>query len=451
MSTAAVRDWWKAITPQRRRAIMLFTIVVTLFGLANVFKRERPVVKKRVQEAEMSVVTPARKEEGLSDLRTRVEALSSNLDATRLRNAELEKKLSQVAEGNREADNRVTQEVMKEVGQLKQDMTLLRNSAFDPKAPPTDKALSDLPPPVDPPKAPENRRQRLSVSGETRPDAAAAPTEITVAGNKITLSKADAAPAQKSPQLSTTAQNVQKAEAQMPTQAAPTSAQKSAQQFIPAGTIIQGVTLNGVDAPTSGTAQRDSVPILLRIKKEAILPSRYTQDLRECFIILAVYGVMSSERVKGRTEMISCTRSDGGVIESKLDGFIVDVDGREGIKGTLVSKQGAVIARGLLAGFVSGFGSLATPTLGSSLTLNSSTQQMLSPDLSGAANAGAIRGVSQAANDYAKFFLETAKEMHPVIEVPSGIEATVILLKGVSLAIDAGTVQRKEPWQNWFK
>jgi len=89
--------------------------------------------------------------------------------------------------------------------------------------------------------------------------------------------------------------------------------------------------------------------------------------------------------------------------------------------------------------------------MGSSLMLNSTSQPMLSPDLGAAAGAGAIRGVSQAANDIAKFFLDTAKEMHPVIEVPSGIDATVILVRGVSLSIGSGNLQRKEAWQTWFR
>jgi conjugal transfer pilus assembly protein TraB len=42
--------------------------------------------------------------------------------------------------------------------------------------------------------------------------------------------------------------------------------------FIPAGAILSGVLLNGLDAPTGQGARKDPTPALLRIKHDAILP-----------------------------------------------------------------------------------------------------------------------------------------------------------------------------------
>ena len=45
--------------------------------------------------------------------------------------------------------------------------------------------------------------------------------------------------------------------------------------FIPAGTILRGVLLNGLDAPTGQGARSQPTPALVRIKHEAILPNRF--------------------------------------------------------------------------------------------------------------------------------------------------------------------------------
>src|SRR5690554_1089308 len=68
------------------------------------------------------------------------------------------------------------------------------------------------------------------------------------------------------------------------------------EQFLPAGSIISGTLITGLDAPTSNSAKGNPHPALVRIKTESILPNRYRADLRECFMIVSGYGDMSSER-----------------------------------------------------------------------------------------------------------------------------------------------------------
>jgi conjugal transfer pilus assembly protein TraB len=447
VSTLNLRDGWQKISPEWRRIAMFAVLVVIVVVSAKVFKREKSVVKKAEPKPEMSVVVPARKEDGLGEVRTKIETLTGNLEKERTRASDLESKLKLVTEGNKEVENRQVKDLMSEVGRLREEVKLTRSTMMDAPGKGGNITLPDLPPPVEPPKKESlvAARPKIRIFGGSAAEGAAvtgtpaAEAQLAPGGNKITMG-AKPAVSDKGATVTTPANYIGDGSKSGATAAAVSQQQL---QFIPAGTIFQGVMMNGVDAPTAGQAQKNTVPILMRIKKEAILPNRVTQDMRECFIILSGYGVMSSERVKMRTEAISCVRADGGVIESKLDGYVVDIDGKEGIKGTLVTKQGAIIARGLVAGFLSGFGAMLTPSMGSSLSLNSGQQSYLSPDLGAASQAGAMRGVSQAAADYSKFFLETAKEMHPVIEIPSGIEGTVILVRGVSLAL-GGTGKKSD-------
>lgn len=71
---------------------------------------------------------------------------------------------------------------------------------------------------------------------------------------------------------------------------------------LPSGSILSGVLVTGMDAPTGKAAQKDPFPSLIRIKTEAILPNRFRADFRECFLIAAGWGDLSSERAYMRAE-----------------------------------------------------------------------------------------------------------------------------------------------------
>jgi conjugal transfer pilus assembly protein TraB len=83
---------------------------------------------------------------------------------------------------------------------------------------------------------------------------------------------------------------------------------------VPAGSLLKGVLLTGLDAPTGRSARRDPYPALVRIKHEALLPNRFRADVRECFLVAAGFGDLSAERASLRGETLSCVRADGGVI-----------------------------------------------------------------------------------------------------------------------------------------
>lgn len=209
--------------------------------------------------------------------------------------------------------------------------------------------------------------------------------------------------------------------------------------FLPAGSIITGTFLNGIDAPTGQGAKRDPFPATLRIQKEAILPNRFRADIRECFLIVSGYGDLSSERAYLRGETISCVREDGGVIESSLDSYAVGEDGKAGVRGRLVSKQGQIIAKSLMAGFLSGvskaFDVKPVPVI-DTRNRSSNTQFQRNDGFSANwAQSAAVSGVSDALDRIADFYLEMAEGMFPVIEVDAGRQIDVFVSRGTNLQI----------------
>lgn len=206
--------------------------------------------------------------------------------------------------------------------------------------------------------------------------------------------------------------------------------------FMPAGSILTGVLLTGLDAPTGQGARRDPFPITLRLQKEAILPNHFHADVRECFMIVSGYGDLSSERAYLRGETISCIREDGGVIESRINSYVVGEDGKAGLRGRLVSKQGAIIAKSLMAGFLGGAANAMdvdrVPTLNISPDGSADYQSRFSSDMMRSAG---MQGASSALDRVAQFYIEMAESMFPIIEIDAGRQADVVLTSGMSLKI----------------
>jgi conjugal transfer pilus assembly protein TraB len=208
--------------------------------------------------------------------------------------------------------------------------------------------------------------------------------------------------------------------------------------YLPAGAVFEGVLLNGMDAPTSSVTQKQPVPALVRIKSESLLPNLMSMgdgDIRECFLVIGGHGVLATERAQLRTETLSCVREDGRVIEAELEGYAVGEDGKVGMRGRLVSKQGSMIAKSLVSGFLAGFGQAIAPTQVPQINVTpGSSAQYQSIDMGAAAQAGVGKGISEASKMVAQFYLDMAKEMFPVIEVDAGRKVSIVTLRGIQLS-----------------
>lgn len=219
---------------------------------------------------------------------------------------------------------------------------------------------------------------------------------------------------------------------------------KEEEVYLPAGSIMSGAIITGIDAPTGSGARRDPFPVLLRVKKEAVLPNRFRADIRECFLIASAFGDLSSERAYMRAETISCVRDDGGVIETGLDAYASGEDGKAGVRGRLISKQGAILARSLMAGFMQGvseaFNVRQIPSINVNETGSGSNGDVVAPVYEQAFNSEAMQGAAvggagKALERIADFYLEMAENLYPVIEVDAAREIDFIVKKGVQLKL----------------
>lgn len=210
---------------------------------------------------------------------------------------------------------------------------------------------------------------------------------------------------------------------------------RTAQNYLPAGMFGHAKLLSGLDAPTGGQAQSNPHPVLLQLMDLAILPNQYRYDWAKCLIVGAGYGELSSERAYIRTESLSCVSKDGKVLDVPIKGFIAGEDGKAGMRGRLVSKQGQVLGNALLAGVVSGIGTglersstiQSVSPLGSTSTIKSGQEFQ----------AGIGAGVGRALDRLSNYYIQLAEKMFPVIEIDADRSVDVILTQGVTVDVES--------------
>lgn len=214
--------------------------------------------------------------------------------------------------------------------------------------------------------------------------------------------------------------------------------------YLPSGGFAPIVLLTGVEAGTSEGAQSDPQPVLMRMERPAILPGAASYEVESCFALGSAHGSLSSERAYVRLATLSCVdKYKHLILEAQIKGYVVDSDGLFGLRGTLVQRQGAVLAKALLAGFASGLGSALGSAQGTSTTSVLGTTSTLTG--SSALRSAAFGGGSNAANQLAQFYLKQAESIFPVIEVEPRRKGTVVITEGTALKwADYGSLYIKD-------
>lgn len=205
--------------------------------------------------------------------------------------------------------------------------------------------------------------------------------------------------------------------------------------FLPMGAIVTGLAINGGDFPTTRSAQRNPVPMLIRVKKDAILPNNQRASVKECFLMVSGNGELSTGRAQLRAERISCVLKNKRVVEVAVDGYVVGEDGKPGLRGNLASKDGAVIANAMRVAMIGAAGEgLATVVSNTASNVHSAgvNVQLGSNSSSGSQMSAPI---GTAFQNIAQYYTDLAKEIVPVVEINPLRQVDVILTKGVSIPI----------------
>ena len=126
---------------------------------------------------------------------------------------------------------------------------------------------------------------------------------------------------------------------------------------------------------------------------------------------------------------MTCPDGPGRVAVANVEGYLA-FQGKAGIRGRVVSREGDLVTQALLAGIASGFGrgfsanaNSQFRTVGIGSTDNQlSAQQILT--------GGLGQGLASAADTVSDYLIERAEQYQPVIEMPTGVEVELVFING---------------------
>ena len=203
--------------------------------------------------------------------------------------------------------------------------------------------------------------------------------------------------------------------------------------LIPPGSFVSAFMLTGADVPTMGNGSVGPIPVVFRVMSLAQMPNYFKANIKSCFLLGQATGSLSAERAYVRVSTLSCVKKDGTPLVAHVQGYAAGADGKAGLKGRVVSKQGSVLARALIAGFLQGVGEAFSQTQSTVSVSPLGTTNSIAPNASTIVKYGVGNGVGKATEMLAKFYMKMANQMFPVIEINAGRLADVIFLKGVKL------------------
>ena len=203
---------------------------------------------------------------------------------------------------------------------------------------------------------------------------------------------------------------------------------------IPPGAFATAALLSGLDAPTGGRADTNPHPVLLELLDTASLPNRFRSRVKECRVVAAGFGRISDERAYLRLERLSCVLRDGEILDVPIKGYVSGEDGKNGMRGHLVSKQGTMIAQALLAGTAGGIGQAISQSYSNVLTSPSGAVTTIDPGKT--MEFGVASGFGTALEKISDWYLKRADETYPIIEIDAGRVVEVVLTEGVELEVN---------------
>ena len=207
--------------------------------------------------------------------------------------------------------------------------------------------------------------------------------------------------------------------------------------WLPAGAHAEAVVLAGVDASAGVSSQGDPRPVLMRITGPAWTAAEdgtaLQVDVDGCTVTGAAHGDLSSEKVYVRFRTMTCAGpASGTVIETDVAGFVAG-SGKTGVRGPVVSREGALVEKAFLAGVVSGLGQGVSQAFQPQAVATGAGAAVANTGLGDIGRAGLGAGAGTAGQKVADYMIRRAEQYQPVIQLQAGTEVTLVFLEGARI------------------
>lgn len=214
---------------------------------------------------------------------------------------------------------------------------------------------------------------------------------------------------------------------------------------------MRGVIIAGADASVGTSGQSEPRPVVMRLTGHAVSAADHKgrtrkTDVTGCLVTGSTKADLSSERVYVRLIRMSCVDRDHPtkVIETNVRGF-ASGNGKTGIRGPVVLRQGDLISKAFFAGLAGGFGEAASQAFRPQalLTGDSLNRDSTSRRFQDSLQAGVSSGIGTAGAKIADYFIQRAEQYQPVISLSGGTIIDIVFLEGTWLD-GRGDVQASE-------
>ena len=212
---------------------------------------------------------------------------------------------------------------------------------------------------------------------------------------------------------------------------------KPVSSWLPAGAHAEAVVLAGVDASAGVSSQGDPRPVLLRIMGPAWTAAEdgtaMQVDVDGCTVTGAAHGDLSSEKVYVRFRTMTCAGPrPGTVVETDVAGFVAG-SGKTGVRGPVVSREGALVEKAFLAGMVSGLGQGVSQAFQPQAVATGTGAAVANTALGDIGRAGLGAGASSAGQKVADYMIRRAEQYQPVVQLQAGTRVTLVFLEGARI------------------
>jgi hypothetical protein len=201
--------------------------------------------------------------------------------------------------------------------------------------------------------------------------------------------------------------------------------------YLPAGSLVRVRTLNGVSAYPATSGSETAFPVALVIMDNWIGPNSYTIPMKGCTLLGQADGNLSSERVTIVTHLFSCVFPKGRTLDRPLKAWVTGPDGSLGIRGKLTDRRGRKLGLSFIAGFSAGLSqAFAIQEVTRVVSADGTERQIVTGD---AITHASTTALSQAMADIAKFMREEAGRLLPTVDIPGGVDGTLITSEGIDI------------------
>lgn len=209
------------------------------------------------------------------------------------------------------------------------------------------------------------------------------------------------------------------------------------ENFIFAGTYARAILLGSSTVSAGISSSSNPKPVLLRITDTGNLPNKVKGLLKDAIVIGAASGHLSSESIEIRLERLTKIDKAKGIgIDIPIKGYVAGENGDSEIRGKVFDRAGAVARNAAVAGFLSGAAEALTTNNSSAVTFepNSGLAQFSPQKGSKMLEMGASKGIGNAMEKYADFYIKRAEQMQPVIKIDGGRKVTIVFTQSVKIS-----------------